>query len=572
METTQQGVVKKESMYTMLQQPAAMSDEGNIATNWREWKSAFDYYLIAIGKETATSREKCALFMHVIGKCGRDILEELDLDDESKQDYSVLVSKFANHCDPARNVNYVRHVFFDTYQRDEGFDKFLSTLKLKSKACEFGQLRNSLILTQLIRGIKDNDMRERLLSKPKLELENAVSWCRAAETASRQAQRCVSGGEAGPAQAGAGDLALEELRARPRTAVPRYQQPRGRDTRPVPQQERSRDTGAKCDRCGRKHNAGEKCWARNVKCYRCDKIGHFAKMCRSRFVSELDQLSDSEDRADCAELRESLLCTLSIEEVGNNNDAWYNDIFVNDKIVNFKLDSGAEVSVMSLEVFKEAGFCENILKKNNAIIREVSKSKLPVVGYFEPILRHGKYQCKQKVYVLNLNCSNLLGLRACRELNLLSRQVYVEELAHYQIDETVFEGIGCLPYIYKIEIDKNVPPVVNSSRKVPIKIMPRLKEELEKVQACNIIIKEDSPTNWVSNIVIVERPGKLRVCLDPHHLNKAVRRCHFQLPTIEEVTCNLIGAKYFSKLDAKNGFWMLKLDEASSKYIRDTVW
>lgn len=196
METTQQGVVKKESMYTMLQQPAAMSDEGNIATNWREWKSAFDYYLIAIGKETATSREKCALFMHVIGKCGRDILEELDLDDESKQDYSVLVSKFANHCDPARNVNYVRHVFFDTYQRDEGFDKFLSTLKLKSKACEFGQLRNSLILTQLIRGIKDNDMRERLLSKPKLELENAVSWCRAAETASRQAQRCADGGEA----------------------------------------------------------------------------------------------------------------------------------------------------------------------------------------------------------------------------------------------------------------------------------------------------------------------------------------------------------------------------------------
>jgi predicted double-glycine peptidase len=58
-----------------------------------------------------------------------------------------------------------------------------------------------------------------------------------------------------------------------------------------------------------------------------------------------------------------------------------------------------------------------------------------------------------------------------------------------------------------------------------------------------VIVREDGPTDWVSNIVVVEKSdNKLRVCLDPKHLNKAVKRSHFLLPTK--------GAKFFSKCDA----------------------
>ena len=54
------------------------------------------------------------------------------------------------------------------------------------------------------------------------------------------------------------------------------------------------------------------------------------------------------------------------------------------------------------------------------------------------------------------------------------------------------------------------------------------------------------------------------MCLDPRDLNRAIKRSHYPLPTIEEVATRLSAAKVFSVLDAKYGFWQVKLDEKSS--------
>ena len=75
----------------------------------------------------------------------------------------------------------------------------------------------------------------------------------------------------------------------------------------------------------------------------------------------------------------------------------------------------------------------------------------------------------------------------------------------------------------------------------------------------------DQPTNWVSSMVVVKKPnGKIRVCLDPRELNKAIKRQHYKLPTREEIMAKFSNAKVFTKLDASQGFWQMKLDEESS--------
>ena len=80
-----------------------------------------------------------------------------------------------------------------------------------------------------------------------------------------------------------------------------------------------------------------------------------------------------------------------------------------------------------------------------------------------------------------------------------------------------------------------------------------------------VIRKVDVPTDWVSSIVIVEKPGtgKLRICLDPKHLNQAINREHYQLPTVEEIATRVSSAKVFSKLEARHGYWQIPLDESS---------
>ena len=37
-------------------------------------------------------------------------------------------------------------------------------------------------------------------------------------------------------------------------------------------------------------------------------------------------------------------------------------------------------------------------------------------------------------------------------------------------------------------------------------------------------------------VVNEKRSGRLRICIDPRDLNKAIRREHYQLPTQQEIT------------------------------------
>lgn len=117
-----------------------------------------------------------------------------------------------------------------------------------------------------------------------------------------------------------------------------------------------------------------------------------------------------------------------------------------------------------------------------------------------------------------------------------------------------------------IKIDKQITPVIHPCRKVPFALQDKLKEELDRMESLEVVKKIDEPTEWVNSLVIVEKKnGKLRICLDPRNLNKAIKREHFKLPTREEIMAQFANVKYVSKLDASSGFWQLKLDEASSR-------
>ena len=81
-----------------------------------------------------------------------------------------------------------------------------------------------------------------------------------------------------------------------------------------------------------------------------------------------------------------------------------------------------------------------------------------------------------------------------------------------------------------------------------------------------IIRTIEEPTDWVSSLTYVtKRDGSIRVCLDPRQLNKALIRPRHQAPTLDDLNHNFAYAKFFSKLDAKAGYWSIKLDEESQK-------
>ena len=105
----------------------------------------------------------------------------------------------------------------------------------------------------------------------------------------------------------------------------------------------------------------------------------------------------------------------------------------------------------------------------------------------------------------------------------------------------LFDGIGTIKdAIVKLNVDDSITPVIQPPRKIPQAMLDPLKQEIERMITLGVIRKLDinQATDWCHNLVLVRKPnGKLRVCLDPHTINKALRfnvhqcedfsRCHF---------------------------------------------
>ena len=86
----------------------------------------------------------------------------------------------------------------------------------------------------------------------------------------------------------------------------------------------------------------------------------------------------------------------------------------------------------------------------------------------------------------------------------------------------MFEDLGYKDGLYHMEVDETVRPVVHRPRKVPVALRDRWKEELDKLVKEGIITSVTEPTKWVTSLVLVNKPEKFRICIDPQDLNKAL--------------------------------------------------
>ena len=107
--------------------------------------------------------------------------------------------------------------------------------------------------------------------------------------------------------------------------------------------------------------------------------------------------------------------------------------------------------------------------------------------------------------------------------------------------------------------------MVHAPCKIALSLQNKLEKELEEMVKQGIIAPAEGHSNWINSLVIREKPnGRLRVCLDPKDHNKAIRREHHPIPTLEDITPRPHGCTLFSKLDALHGYWNIKLDEEST--------
>ena len=128
-----------------------------------------------------------------------------------------------------------------------------------------------------------------------------------------------------------------------------------------------------------------------------------------------------------------------------------------------------------------------------------------------------------------------------------------------------FNCIGDMKGEYDIKTDPTVPPVQHRRQKVPIEYKEEIEKELAEMVWQRIITKQTEPTPWVSSLMYPKKAnGKLRICLDPKDLNKAIICENHKAPTLKEIAHVLMGATRFSKVDGNKAFFGMHLTEEAS--------
>ena len=265
----------------------------------------FQNYLVAVGKDEEPDKRKVAMLLHVIGEEAVevynaftwDIKETVERDGQQvvkvipdqKDKLDCVLQKSQDYCTPKNNVVFQSHKFFSRYQQTgEGIDQYLTELKLKAQSCEFDRLETSLTMSQPVRGICDDVVREKLLRVDNLTLDKAVTICRAAEVVKVQTKEISKA---------IGKAAEVEVKAVSKQLKPKTHksQKTKSSLKTYADKEKdnpsSRSTSSKqpCKKCGYEH-VPRRCPAYHKFCSLCHLKGHFAKCClKSKRVNYLEE-------------------------------------------------------------------------------------------------------------------------------------------------------------------------------------------------------------------------------------------------------------------------------------------
>ena len=160
----------------------------------------------------------------------------------------------------------------------------------------------------------------------------------------------------------------------------------------------------------------DECPAKDATCHKCHRKGHFSAQCFSRKISTVTtEESSEESHLDCI--------------TSNQTTTWKATIKVGAHPTLFKLDTGAEVSAVSEEVFWTL---RKTLQKPSRLLYGPSLQCLNVIGQFKETLCFKERSSLQTIYVVGGLGTNLLGLPASISLNLASR-VDTTTVADYKL-------------------------------------------------------------------------------------------------------------------------------------------
>ena len=334
------------------------------------------------------------------GEQARTIYNSFSFTTEEKDKIEVLKAKFKSYCEPRTNLTYIRHQFFTRTQGPlESTDAFVADLKNKAKDCKFEGLTESLIKDRIVCGIRSDEVRSRLLRDPKLDLQTAIDTCRASESTA---------------------IHMKSMKEDTAVAVRSIRNPSTSKYKKQSTKQGYKPRKSSCFNCGGDHPK-DRCPTFGTICSKCNKRNHYASVCRSKIhrnrkegarkfpVHGLEEDQDGDNNF--------FIGSLTREESDLSKQDWFVSLLINDKNVNFKIDSGAECNVISKASYQSIR--QQHLMKSKARLIAFGGQKLTPCGKAVLACRYKNKYHAIEFCVVNQNVPNVVGLPTSMDLNLI---------------------------------------------------------------------------------------------------------------------------------------------------------
>ena len=525
-----------------------VTDDSTLSQNFRRFMRGWNNYEVATNLKAESSEFRCAIFMTMIGSDALELFESFKFaEGESEENIVTVIKKFEDYCVESTHEAFESFRFHSRDQeQNESIDAFVAELRKLAKGCNFGDQEDRMIRDRILVGVKSKKTQGKLLEDSKLSLKTAIETCRAQEASQSK---------------------LETMTGKQTVSVDRVKQKKNDKQKKHSGasseiSERKNKTEKKCTRCGYKwHKNFNDCPAKNEECLSCHKVGHFQSVCRQKDKKKVRHVRDSDSDDEHVFLG-------NINEVNDvKSDDWHTELLVDGKNVRFRIDTGADVTVVPDSYFKTT----DKLQKTDKKLYGPGGSKIEVVGVHKASMETKKQNSKtmQDLYVVRGLKKPLLGRPAIQALDLLQRINAVSSSTVEPKKEfpELWQGLGKCENAYTVRLKDDAKPFsIATPRRLPLPMKQKVEDELKSLQEKDIIRPVTTPTDWCAPIVAVPKPsGKIRLCVDYTKLNESVRRENFPLPTTDELLAQLDGATVFTKLDCNQGFHQIPLSVESQE-------
>ena len=181
---------------------------------------------------------------------------------------------------------------------------------------------------------------------------------------------------------------------------------------------------------------------------------------------------------------------------GNSKESWKAEVKLNEHAVKFKVDTGADVTVIPPNIYHSL-VPKPLLSKSGKTLNH----KLCCLGNFTAKLCVDGKGVRELIYVVKDLERPLLGRDAAEKLKLVNRVDTVSS-DDYKTKITskhpqLFTGLGQMKDSYPITLKEDAKPfAISVPRKVPLPLYRKTKDELDRMLETGVISPVDQPTAY----------------------------------------------------------------------------